>query len=106
MKTPWEMGSDAGAKLSTFSARKQGAIMFAIGIAAIAFALLVGGDGAPRKLLFIGVTLLPVSLWVIATGRAGTRNEPKPPLWWWAGAIIVLLVALLAALGATAIVKG
>ena len=96
MKDPFEVAADAGVKLSTFSPRKQAVIMLAASVVLIPFSILVGTDGKAGWLLIIGVSLVPMSLWVLATGRAGTRNEPKAPLWWWVGAIVVAAISLFA----------
>jgi hypothetical protein len=104
MKDPLEIAADAGAKLATFGARKQGAIVFAACIVIIPFTMLVGLDGKAGWLFMIGVAGLLSSLWIMATGRAGTRNEPKAPLWWWAGSIVVVAISLMTAFAALAIV--
>ena len=80
----------------------------AVGIVALIIdaAMIFGSDHYYRALLFLGIGLPPLSLWVIVTGRAGTRNEPKPPLWWWIGTVIVVLICVAVGVAAMKFLEG
>lgn len=100
MRDPFDFARDWGVKLSTKNPRVQGAVIFAacIVLNLINVAMILGEGRYIVMMVLAGVGFMPLSIWVMITGRAGTRNEPKAPLWWWAGTVIILAITAIGAL--------